>query len=248
MLSKVKNFSATAFIVLFWCFLAPSLAHAEPDPPPPPPAPLTAEKIAAIVEENKTLKAAAEAAKKKPDDKKEPDPKEEDDLQEKAKKFREAKEKSDRDTRTIEQALQFNLSAEDFVKKNSDLLPKDFSGILASAAKESYDTAGAKAAAIKASMIGSFFGVQANLDSLTPAQKVDLDEYLRMTKTAKEDKAAQVFANIFEPTLESLRRIKKAEELGRARSGLSNGSDTENSYRDRLIKGSRKAHLGEKQA
>lgn len=245
MLNKVKNFFTLAFLFSLWCFMAPSV-FAQPDPPPPPPPPtLTAEQVAAIVKENETLKAAAEAAKKKET---EPDPKEGDDLQAKAKAFREAKEKQDREAKVVENAIGFNMSADEFVKKNSDLLPKDFGEILKAAAKETYDTAILKASAIKASMIQSFFGVQANVDSLTPSQKADLDEFLRMTKTAKEEKATSIYANLFEPTLEALRRVKKAEELGRSRAGLATGTDLENSYKDRLIQGSRKAHLGEKQA
>jgi hypothetical protein len=169
-----------------------------------------------------------------------------DDLFSKAKKETETQNKSANDTKKIENALRFNLGVQDFVKNNKDILPSDVEGILKVAEKENYDTALAKANAIKVGVVNSFFSVQANLDLLTPAQKIQLEDFQKLTKNGKEERAEHIFENIFEPALETFKKLKKAEELGKARSGFSSGSSVENDYKERLMKMARKTHLREK--
>lgn len=212
-------------------------------PPAETPAAPTAQEIAAIREENERLKTENEAFKKKTDSTPPPDK----DLIDKAKDLKESADKNANDTKKIEQALGFNLGVDEFVKTNADLLPAEIGNIVAVAHKETYDSAMGKAAAIKASMIQSYFSVEANREALTKSQKEGLDDYLKLTKTGKEEKATEIFTNIFEPTLETIRKIKKAEELGRSNAGFG-GDDKDNAYRDRLIKNSRKSHLNEKEA
>jgi hypothetical protein len=169
-----------------------------------------------------------------------------DDLFSKAKKETEASSKSTKDTKKIESALKFNLGVQDFVKNNKDILPSDVEGILRVAEKENYDTALAKANAVKVGIVNSFFSVQANLDLLTSAQKIQLEDFQKLTKNGKEERAEHIFENIFEPALETFKKLKKAEELGKARSGFRSGSGVENDYKERLMKMARKTHLREK--
>lgn len=171
---------------------------------------------------------------------------EEDDLLSKAKKEKEKGEKGVSDTRKIENALKFNLGVNDYVKNHKDLLPQDVEGILKIAEKENYDTALAKANAVKVGIVTSFFAVQANVDLLTPAQKSQLEEFLKLTKNGKEDKAEHIFENIFEPAIETFKKVKKAEEVGKARNGFSTGSSVENDYKVRLMNQAKKTHLREK--
>lgn len=201
-------------------------------------------------DEGKTLKTQAEKDKQEKADKEkaDKDKNQPNELQEKVRKEKEDAEKAKAGTRQIEGALKFNLSVDEFVKTNADLLPGEIPEILKVAAKENYDTALDRAAAVKVAMIQSFFSVQDNLTALTSGQKQALDEFLKLTKNGKEQKAEGIYENLFEPALETMRKVKKAEELGKTRSGFASGTKTQDDYKNRLMKNSRKAHLGEKGA
>jgi hypothetical protein len=239
---KVKTFRLF-FVALFFGLFA-SVAHADTPPGDKKEEPkgMSPEEIAAMVEENKRLKLEVENGKKKPDPK--PEPKDED-LQAKAKREKDDAEKTAASTKAVEKAITFNLAIDDFVSKNASLLPAEIGSIVKLAHKETYDSAVAKASALKANMIQSFFAVQANMDALTPSQRGTLDDYLKLTKNGKETKAADIYENIFEPAIDTIRKVKKAEEVGRARMGFAD-SDGNQAYKERLIAASRKTHLGEK--
>jgi hypothetical protein len=166
------------------------------------------------------------------------------DLQEKARRERDAKEKRDVETRQLESALKFSLGAKDWLKSNGSLLPKEIEGIFTAAEKENYGSALEKDAAVKAGIIQEFFKIQANLDLLTPSLKTALEDFLKLTKNGRQEKAQHLYDSVFEPAFEMLKRVKKAEQLN-ASGGKSN-SDSENAYRDRMISLSRKHYLGEK--
>jgi hypothetical protein len=208
-----------------------------PNPnPPPPPAPVDHSKdIAELKSQNAALMAKIEALTKPPPD----DP----GLQEKARKEREEADKKKSDVKALEKSLQFNMGSKDFVKLNENLLPKNVTDILSVAEKETYDSAIQKAQAIKTGIIESFFMVQANLDLLTPGLKTTLEEYLKLTKNGKQDRAIEVYESVFEPAFEMLKRVKKAEALGK---GHSYDTNDDTAYKNKLMAGSKKHHLGEK--
>jgi len=216
---------------------------------------MTPEEIAALKTENEAnkaeaakLKADIEALKnpKKDEPKKDEPKKDDDDLQAKAKKEKEEADKNSNNSKQIEGAIKFNLGVADFVKNNKDILPTEIETILKVAEKENYDTAAAKASAVKVGIVQSFFAIQSNMDTLTQAQKSQLEDFQKLTKNGKEDRAAHVYENIFEPAIEMLKKLKKAEEVGKARTGFSSGSSVENDYKERLIKQALKGHLKEK--
>lgn len=212
-----------------------------PDPTPTPPAPTPAPTPApdprdqVIADLTKRLEAI-EKSKPAP-------PPADDDLNEKARKQREADDKKAGDSKQLEAALKFSLTAPEFLKVNASLLPKDVADIFKAAEKEKYDSAIEKDAAIKAGIIQSFFAQQSNLDLLTPGLKASLEDFLKLTKTGKQDKAQSIYDSIFEPTFEMLKRVKKAEALSK---GFSGGSDTEDAYKNKMINLSKKHYLGEK--
>lgn len=152
-----------------------------------------------------------------------------------------ARHKEKEDEQALESALKFNLTAKDFVKQNEALLPKDAALLLEEAEKQNYDTQIEKSNAVKVSMMQAFFNVQENLDLLTGAQKNQIAEFQKLTKNGKQEKARFIFENIFEPTLENLKRIKKAEELAKGPSR--SASDVEERYKKRLIEASNKRLL-----
>lgn len=241
------------FIFLF-CSLSlfSGSAFADNNPPPnnnpPPTGGETAEqKLAAALLREEELKKEL-AKHKKPDPKDPPKPDDDDnDLRKKVAKDKESKEELAKQTKEIERALGFNMRIDSFVKDNKDLLPAEIGAIVTQAGKETYDDAQAKASVLKSAIIQSYFAVQANVDALTPAQKVTLDDYLKLTKTGKEQRAADVYENIFEPALETIRKVKKAEEVNRSRNGYASSDATNSAYKDRLIATARKTHLGEKE-
>lgn len=168
---------------------------------------------------------------------------EDDDLLSKTKQMNESYSKSKVDQKALESALTFGLKSEEFLKNNASLLPKEAADLFKAADKESYDSPIQKANAIKSGIIQTFFQQQANMDLLTSAQKQVVDEYLKLTKTGKEEKAQHLFDTVFEPTLETLRRIKKAEIVSK---GYGSGSDAENAYKQKLMNLSKKHYLGDK--
>lgn len=170
----------------------------------------------------------------KPDDK---------DLQQKAREQREADEKKSGDTKALEAALRFGMQSENFLKQNASLLPKDIAEIFKAAEKENYSNAIEKDAALKAAIVQSFFAVQANHDLLTDGLKSQLEDYLKLTKNGKQEKAQHVYSSIFEPALEMMRRTKKAEALSK---GHGSASEVDQGYKNRLMANAQKHFLGVK--
>lgn len=192
-----------------------------------------AAELAALKAEIAALKAAKAA----------PKPEDDPDLQERARRERERSDKEGARTKQLENALKFGLKSADFLKQNESLLPKDVADIFKQAEKENFSDAIEKDSAIKSGMVQSFFAVQANVDLLTSGQKSTLDEYLKLTKTEKQNRAQQVYDMVFEPAFEMLKRTKKAEALSK---GYGGGSDAEAAYKAKLMASTRKHYLGEK--
>ncbi len=168
--------------------------------------------------------------------------KEDPDLQAKAKLQREENDKKVGDTKQLETSLRFTMGAAEFLKINESLLPNGISDIFTAAEKEKYDSAVDKASAIKAGIIKEFFSVQANVDLLTPGLKSSLDDYLKLTNTGKQEKAQAIYDGIFEPAFEMLKRVKKAEALGK---GFGGQGDGDMAYKNKMMKLS-KEHYGVK--
>lgn len=204
--------------------------------------PDNSKELEALKTQNADLMKRLEALEGK--GKNDPPPKKEDDntLADKARQEREEKEKAQAAEKKLESALKFTLGSADFLKTNASLLPKTIEGIFAQAEKENYGSPIEKANAIKAGIVSEFFAVQSNLDLLTDSQKIALAEFKSLTKNDKQERVQHVFDNIFEPTFESLKRIKKAEHLSK---GLGDPNDTLAAYNNKMIAVSRKHHLRE---
>jgi predicted nucleic acid-binding Zn-ribbon protein len=88
------------------------------------------DRAAALEEENKKLKT--------PPEKKEEEV--EDPLLDKSRKDKEAKDKRAAETKSLENAVKFNLNINEFVKENSDLLPEEITGILKTSEGKTFDS------------------------------------------------------------------------------------------------------------
>lgn len=199
-------------------------ANAAPNPDP-------AARIAELEAELKKFKEA------KPPN---PDP----DLVDRTRRSNQADDEKLQNQKRLENALKFGMNAPAFLKQNESLLPKEIGDIFRQADKENFSDAIEKDAAIKAGVIQSFFSVQANVDLLTSGQKSALDDYLKLTKTGKQERSQQTYDMIFEPAFEMLKKTKRAEALQKGHSG---GSDSENAYKQKMMNLSRKHYLGEKE-
>jgi hypothetical protein len=167
-------------------------------------------------------------------------------LDDKAKDELARKEKEKSDTKALETALTFNFTAKEFFKNYESLLPKGTSDILTVAEKESYDSPIQKSNSIKDAVIQRFFSQQSNMDLLTEGQKSDLAEFQKLTKNGREAQASEVYKNIFEPALESAKRVKKAEELSRSKQGFAGDTDAEQAYKNKMIEMGQKKFFGGK--
>lgn len=203
---------------------------------PSPPPPDTSKDIEALRGENDALKKRLEALEGKNN----PPPQDDKDLLEKARMQKEADAKGKTDVASLESSLKFTMGLTDFVKTNESLLPSDFKAIVEAAEKETYDSAIQKASAIKSAIIKGFFEVQENLDLLTPSQKNQLDDYLKLTKTGREEKATGLYDMIFEPAFEMQKRLRKADLLSKG-----HGDGSNDSYKKRLVERAKKHFLKE---
>lgn len=165
------------------------------------------------------------------------------DLLERARRDRELKDKNNNNSKALEDALRFDMSSKDWLKTNASLLPKDIGDIFETAGRETYDSAIEKDAAIKSGIIQSFFAQQSNMDLLTSGLKSKLEDYLKLTKTGKQDKAQEIYSGVFEPAFEMLKRVKKVEALS---GGNGNQSEADQAYKQKLMGLSKKHYLGEK--
>lgn len=194
--------------------------------------------------ENEKLKAAP-PKKDDPPPKKDDDEEDDEDLNDKAKKAKDAAAKEGQKTKELETALKFNLGVSEFVKSHKDLLTTEVEDVIKQAEKETYDSAIEKASAVKAGIIKAFFSVQANVDDLSSSRKAKIEDYLKLTPKGRAEKASDVY-EIFEDAIETAKKVKKAQELGKASGGHAGGSKQENAYKEKLMNVSRKTHLGEK--
>lgn len=198
------------------------------------------EELTKLREENQRLKTENESFMKKKKD--------EDDqsLTDKVKKEQDERDKKNSDSKSMESALMFNMGAAEFLKTNESILPKGVTDIFKMAEKENYGNAVEKANATKAALIQAFFSQQSNLELLTSSQQSILADYLKLTKNGKEEKAREIYDSLFEPTLMTLKRVKKAEDLGKAKAGFGDNTDTDKAYKDKLMGMANKKYFGGK--
>jgi hypothetical protein len=188
----------------------------------------------AIADMQKTiadLQAKLEA--KKQDDKSDP-------ILSKIKQETDDKEKEAKKQKDTEAAVAFSLMGDLFQKENKDILPSETSKIFEAAKNEKYENKIQQSNAIKSALVQSFFRLQDNVDMLTDNQKEKLQDFLKLTKDAKEQDAAFIYSEIMEPTLLTLKRIKKAEQIAKINANGGEISDEMKAYEKKLSENSEK--------
>lgn len=161
-----------------------------------------------------------------------------DDMRDRNRRDNEQRETAQREQARVESAVTFNLTLGKWCDDNKELLPAEIPEILKRSATENFESASAKAAELRSAIILSFFDLQENEDLLTASQKASLANYKKLSRTAKIEKAADFYETIFEPTFESLRKIRRAQDLN------AGGQSSQNTaLRDRLIKQGQEVYL-----
>ena len=172
-----------------------------------------------------------------------PEDPEPNDLSEKARLERESKAKDASSAKGLESAIEFNMKSNDWLNTNEALLPESIKGIFEAAEKENYSSQVDKASAIKSAIVSEFFAVQDNLDLLTQSQKEQLANFSKLTKNEREQRVQSIYDNLFEPTFEGLKRMRKASQVQK---GHGDQSDSEAAYIKKLTSISRKKYMGDK--
>ncbi len=155
-------------------------------------------------------------------------------LNEKVRIEREDQERKANDSRELEKALTFNLTAENFLKQNESILSGNFKQILDASSKENYDSAVNKSNALKSAWIQEYFSQQSNVDQLTESQKQTLADFNKLTKNGKEERASLIWNNLLEPSLEMTKRISKAEQVAKAKLGFGGNTNSDQAYKNKL--------------
>lgn len=170
-------------------------------------------------------------------------------LAQKAEAERLAREKGQTDTQKIERDISYNLGVKKFVEDHKAFLSEDVAGILTQAEKEKYDSAGQKAAELRTEIIEAFFKVQSNLDILTAAQKRNLADFQKLTKDGKRQDSEKVYESVFEPALEMVKRVKKAEELNLAARGYATATGGPlGAYKQKLLEAAKRVIINKRKA
>lgn len=199
---------------------------------------------AASLAEIAKMKKEKDDEKKAADDKKKKDDEDKDeDLLAKAKREKQEKEDAAKGDKGLESALSFNLTVAEFIKNNKDLIPDSFEKVLELANKETYDSPKHKANAIRSGLIQSFFEVQDHINLLTDNQKKNLADFMKLTKTGKEEQSHTIYENVFESAFQMLKQVKKAEDKAKAKASEGTNSS---SYKEKLMAASKNKFFGKK--
>lgn len=237
----MRGFLLNGFLTMFLYAPEPDGGGGGGGAPPAGDPPDAAAELAALKAENAALKAAAGKAKP-PGDPKPADPlaPEPGDLAAAAAHIRKQAEDRNNDTRQLESAIRFTMGAKDWAKTHEALLPKTVVGIMEAADKEIYTSSIEKSQAIKAALVQEFFSQQTNLDLLTGAQKIALEDFNKLAKTVRHERVGPIFDTVFEPTFEMIKRVRKAEQVA---TGLHTPREGEAAYNAKMKAISKKAYL-----
>lgn len=133
---------------------------------------------------------------------------------------RKVREKNKLETDKIERDISYNMGILKFAEDHKSHLAENIGEIITAADKQKFDNHAEKASTLRTEIIDAFFKVQSNLDILTPAQKRNLADFQKLTKDGKRQESEKVYESVFEPALEMVKRVKKAEELNLAARGF----------------------------
>lgn len=163
-----------------------------------------------------------------------------DDLQRKAELKRQSDEAESLKAKKLEKAVTFTLGAPEWLKNNITLLPKTIEGIFKAADGETYGSSVDKAADLKVGIVAEFFAQQENLDQLTDQQKVALEDFKKLAKDVKRERVDKIYDDIFEPTLNMVKKVKRAEQISL---GLGDKGGTSGAYENKMKELSSKHYL-----
>lgn len=124
-------------------------------------------------------------------------------------KARKAKESATQDK--VVRAAKFNLRFDTFLKEYAGVIPDDAQKIPTTASESDYPNELDRAAAMKASLMASFFKEEKNLRYLSESQLARWKTYQALGQVGRQEEADAVYDAVFEPAVNHARSIRQSE-------------------------------------
>lgn len=142
-------------------------------------------------------------------------------------------EQSNQESRAeMEQAIKFNLAADDYIKQNKEILPEEAQKIIEVVNAKKFSSEAEKAQEIKKTLIQSFIQFEENIKNLPGSIKAQVDLFNQLTEREKSRRAGD-FWGIVEVGIECKKLARKAEIL-QNNGGYS--SEGNNAFEERFLK------------
>jgi hypothetical protein len=142
-------------------------------------------------------------------------------------------EQSNQESRAeMEQAIKFNLAADDYIKQNKEILPEEAQKIIEVVNAKKFSSEAEKAQEIKKTLIQSFIQFEENIKNLPGSIKAQVDLFNQLTEREKSRRAGD-FWGIVEVGVECKKLARKAEIL-QNNGGYS--SEGNNAFEERFLK------------
>ncbi|MDR2426833.1 MAG: hypothetical protein LBD46_06635 [Endomicrobium sp.] len=155
------------------------------------------------------------------------------DLIAKSKKDSEEQAKIKEINNQLERAVEFNYKIETFAKENKEIVGDEVINIIELSKGRNYDTGIEKANELRSAILNKYFSVQSNIDALrTESFKKKATEFLALTQI-KRNELSDEYWELFELSVENIRRDKKQAELVKAENGIET-NDFQKKYKEKL--------------
>lgn len=132
----------------------------------------------------------------------------------------------------MEQAIKFNLAADDYIKQNKEILPEEAQKIIEVVNAKKFSSEMEKAQEIKKALIQSFIQFEENVKNLPGSIKAQVDLFNQLTEREKSRRAGD-FWGIVEVGIECKKLARKAEIL---QNNGGYGSEGNNAFEERFLK------------
>lgn len=137
--------------------------------------------------------------------------KDDDDLLDKIQKDKKSKEDAKAMETKLVEATKFNLRLDTFLKEYAGILPSDANEIPKAATLEKYSNEVERSAAIKATLMQSFFKEEENLKYLSESQLAKWKAYQSLGTVGRTEEAPAIYDVVFEPAVNHARSIRQAQ-------------------------------------
>lgn len=151
-----------------------------------------------------------------------------------------AQKLAEKNAKTMEDCIKFNISMDSFVEKYEKLLPENTKGLLKIINETPFSTEIEKSKNIKMKMLDNFFKYEDNVKVVkTESETRRLNEYKSLASQDRLNKAGEYW-EILENALVVKALLEKAKQVGMSQNGV-NTNDTVAHYNERFFKANKNA-------